>query len=80
LLELATGDENWFVRRAALQELARGWQGHVGTVSFLRERATDDENERVRRAAVEELRRGWPDHPVVRAFLAGMGNLLRLER
>jgi len=36
-------DENWDVRQAAVQELARGWKEDPETLSILKQRASSDE-------------------------------------
>ena len=51
----APSNENWDVRRAAVQELARGWKEDPETLSILKQRASSDENRDVRQAAVQEL-------------------------
>lgn len=51
LKQRATTDENWSVRRAAVQELARGWK----TLALLRKRARRVQDEKVREFAKKEL-------------------------
>jgi hypothetical protein len=51
------------VRRAAVQELAKGWKDHPDTLPLLKQCATSDDNSSVRRAAVQELAKGWKDDP-----------------
>ena len=57
------------VRRAAVQELARGWRTDADTLPILKDRARNDEHWGVRRAAVQELARGWRTDPETLAFL-----------
>lgn len=52
-------DDDWAVRVAAVQELARGWYGDPDTVPLLKDRAANDDRQWVRQAAVHELARGW---------------------
>ncbi len=61
LRSASEGDVDWIVRRAAVQELARGWKDDAETLPMLKERARSDENEYVRMTAVQELARGWKD-------------------
>jgi hypothetical protein len=72
LKERATGDENEWVRQAAVQGFARGWKHDPAVPALLKERAAGDEHEWVRQAAVQELARGWPHDPDVQAFLRGL--------
>ncbi len=65
----AEDDVDWIVRRAAVQELARGWKDDPETLPMLKERARSDADNDVRRAAVQELARGWKDDPEVIATL-----------
>jgi hypothetical protein len=51
------------VRRAAVQELARGWKDDPETLPILKQLAQSDDDWNVRRAAVQELARGWKDDP-----------------
>ena len=62
-------DRNPYVRRAAVQELARGWQDDPDTLPYLKQRAQQDESYAVRRAAVQELARGWRSDPTLIPFL-----------
>jgi predicted NACHT family NTPase len=59
----ATQDGNWSVRRAAAQELARGWKDDPDTLPWLKDRAATDDDGGVRQVAVQELARGWKDDP-----------------
>ena len=61
LKDRATKDDNWAVRQAAVQELARGWKDDPDTLTILKDRATKDDFQNVRQAAVQELARGWKD-------------------
>ncbi|NET40171.1 MAG: HEAT repeat domain-containing protein, partial [Cyanothece sp. SIO1E1] len=56
-------DDSGDVRRAAVQELARGWKEDPDTLPMLKERAQSDDSGAVRIAAVEELARGWKEDP-----------------
>ena len=69
LKDRARSDENWFVRYAAVQELARGWKDDPDTLPMLKDRARSDEDPGVRSAAVQELARGWKDDPDTLAIL-----------
>ncbi|HEY9612321.1 HEAT repeat domain-containing protein, partial [Allocoleopsis sp.] len=72
LKQLATTDENEFVRSAVVQELARGWKDDPDTLPWLKQFATTDENEFVRSAAVQELARGCKDEPWMFEFLCSI--------
>jgi predicted NACHT family NTPase len=50
------------VRRAAVQELTRGWKDDPVTFPMLKDRARSDEWS-IRQTAVQELARGWKDDP-----------------
>ena len=63
LKERATKDDNWAVRQAAVQEIARGWKDDPDTLTILKDRASKDNDNDVRQAAVQELARGWKDDP-----------------
>ena len=58
----ATTDDNWAVRRAALQALTAGWADHDQTLPLLRDRATTDPHPAVRQAALQAIAAGWADH------------------
>jgi HEAT repeat protein len=60
------------VRRAAIQQLARGWKEDPDTLPWLKERATSDSNGYVRQAAIEELARGWKEDPGVQSLLSDL--------
>ncbi len=57
------------MRRAAVQELARGFKDDPDTKTILIERASTDDDADVRRAAVQELARGFKDDPDTKTFL-----------
>ncbi|MFG6097783.1 HEAT repeat domain-containing protein [Leptothoe sp. ISB3NOV94-8A] len=61
LKDRAQHDDNWSVRRSAVQELARGWKDDPDTLPLLKDRAQHDDNWSVRRSAVQELAQGWKD-------------------
>ncbi|MBD2363912.1 HEAT repeat domain-containing protein [Anabaena minutissima FACHB-250] len=63
LKQLATDDNKDYVRRAALQELARGFKDDPDTLLWLQQHATNDSDWTVRQAAVQELVRGFKDDP-----------------
>jgi predicted NACHT family NTPase len=63
LVSMAQRDDDWIVRSAAVQELARGWKDDPETLPILKERARTDDDRAVRSAAVQELARGWKDDP-----------------
>lgn len=69
LRDRATHDNDWAVRRAAIQELARGWRDDPTTLTLLKERAVQDDDPGVRKAAVRELARGWRDDPTTLPWL-----------
>ncbi|MBK9315535.1 MAG: HEAT repeat domain-containing protein [Acidobacteria bacterium] len=60
LKDRASKDDNGAVRKAAVQELARGWKDDPGTLPLLKDRASKDEDNDVRQAAVQELARTIP--------------------
>ena len=60
---LATLSRSWWVRQAALEELARGWPSEPDTLRILKSCAASDDDEDVRRSAVQELARGWRSDP-----------------
>ena len=62
LIEHATKDGDWVVRKTVVRELARGWRQDADTLLILKTLVTQDENCDVRRAAVQELARGWKDN------------------
>jgi HEAT repeat protein len=53
-------DDDFLVRRIAIQELARGWHDGPETLSILKKAMTDNDF-LVRRIAIQELARGWHD-------------------
>src|SRR6266404_850225 len=59
----AENDDDWAVRSAAIQELARGWKDDPETLRLLKDRAANDESWGVRSAVVQEMARGWKDDP-----------------
>ena len=63
LRSAATTDSDWIVRRAAVQELARGWKDNPDTLPILKDCARSGENSDVRFVVVQELARGWRDDP-----------------
>ena len=62
-------DQDWIVKRAAVQELARGWKDDPSTLGILEERARSDGNFAVRQAAVQELAREWKENPELLTLL-----------
>ena len=78
LKQRATSDNEWSVRRVAIQELVRGWKEDPETLPMLKQRATSDNDGDVRQAAIQELARGWKDDPDLQSFLRG--SLLRGDR
>src|ERR1017187_9378200 len=69
LSSLANVSQDWIVRRAAVQELARSWKDDPNTLPWLKERARSDKTDAVRIAAVQELARGWKDDADTLPFL-----------
>ncbi|MGA2147296.1 MAG: HEAT repeat domain-containing protein [Bryobacteraceae bacterium] len=63
LLSTAKPSQDWIVRQAAVQELARGWKDDPETLPLLKDCARSDGDGAVRFAAVQELARGWKDDP-----------------
>ncbi|MEG4985205.1 HEAT repeat domain-containing protein, partial [Microcoleus sp. BR0-C5] len=61
LKQLAQSDDNGYVRRAAVEELARRWKDDPETLPLLKQSAQSDDNSDVREAAVHELAWGWKD-------------------
>jgi hypothetical protein len=51
------------VRRAAVEELARGWKDNPDTLPILKQLATSDKNEYVQGAATREIAQVWKDDP-----------------
>ncbi|MEB3213429.1 MAG: HEAT repeat domain-containing protein, partial [Leptolyngbyaceae bacterium] len=58
----AQSDDDYDVRRAAVQELARGFKDDPDTLAILKSRAQSDDANDVRMAAVQELARGFKDN------------------
>jgi hypothetical protein len=59
--QTAMNDDDFFVRRTAIQELARGWHHDPEALSILK-MATNDKNKEVSSTAVQELASyGWLD-------------------
>jgi predicted NACHT family NTPase len=69
LKDRAKADNNWYVRRAAVQALASNFKDHPDTLFLLKDRAKADNNEGVRGAALEELARNFKDNPYTLPFL-----------
>ncbi|MFE1744914.1 HEAT repeat domain-containing protein, partial [Coleofasciculus sp. H7-2] len=72
LKQRAQTDDNSDVRRAAVQELARGWKEDTGMFEFLCDRALNDSFNREydfefegnpRQTALEAIIKNYPDHP-----------------
>ena len=66
LMDSARNEKVWDVRRAAVQELARGWPNDPEILPWLKECARvagNDESWLIRQLAAEELARGWPGDP-----------------
>ncbi len=61
LKQLATSDNNEYVRRAAVQELARNFKDNRDILPWLKQCATANEDWTVRQVAVQELARGFKD-------------------
>jgi HEAT repeat protein len=57
------------VRKAAVQELARGWKDDPKTLPILKQLAQSDNDSDVRYSAVEELALGWKDEPEIFEWL-----------
>jgi HEAT repeat protein len=53
-------DDDWQIRRSAVQALAAGWPADEHTRALLAQATTDDDWQ-VRRSAMRALVRGWPD-------------------
>ena len=70
LKDRALNDQNWDVRRAAVQEIAKGWKDDSDTLPLLKDRALNDQNWDVRWAAVQEIAKGWNDDPQTFDFLS----------
>ncbi|MEH2228397.1 MAG: NACHT domain-containing NTPase, partial [Nostoc sp.] len=69
LKERATQDDNWNVRRAAVQELAKNFKDDPDTKIWLKERITQDDNWNVRRAAVQGLANNFKNDPDTKIIL-----------
>ncbi|MEG4291877.1 HEAT repeat domain-containing protein [Microcoleus sp. D2B6] len=63
LKQLAQFDDNFAVRRAAVEELAWGWKDDPETLPWLKQLAQFDNDLDVRYAAIQELAQGWKDDP-----------------
>ncbi len=59
----AQGDENEYVRQAAVEALVRGWKDDPETLPWLKARAREDKYSDVRWAALKALARGWKNDP-----------------
>jgi hypothetical protein len=81
LLAKASIDEEAFVRRAAIEELARGWRTDA-VQDLLLERAVADDSNDVRYASVMGLGRGWRNERTRKVLLDVVvndkGNFVRL--
>jgi hypothetical protein len=56
-------------RKAAVQEIVRGWKDDSETLHLLKQSAQSDDNLDVRQATVQEIARGWKDDPKTLPFL-----------
>jgi HEAT repeat protein len=65
LKQLATQDEDTWVRSAAVEELAGNYKDDPDTLPILK-RATQDEDSDVRNTALEELARNYKDGVTLR--------------
>ncbi|MDL4777585.1 NACHT domain-containing protein, partial [Actinomadura xylanilytica] len=63
LRDRVANDENWAVRQAAVEAVARGWPEDSDTLAWLRDRVANDEDGAVRQAAVQAIAHGWPENP-----------------
>ena len=61
LKERALNDQNWAVRRVAVEAIGQGWKDDPDTLPWLKERALNDQDEYVRSAAVQAIGQGWRD-------------------
>ena len=61
LKERALNDQNWAVRRVAVEAIGQGWKDDPDTLPWLKERALNDQDEYVRSAAVKAIGQGWKD-------------------
>ena len=61
LRSTGTFDVDYIVRKAAVQEVARGWKEDSETLPWLRDRARFDANNDTRMAAVQALALGWKE-------------------
>ncbi|NEP82733.1 MAG: HEAT repeat domain-containing protein, partial [Okeania sp. SIO3B3] len=55
----AVSDDNWQVRREALEQIVTGWKNEEGILELLKQRAVSDDNWQVRREALEQIVTGW---------------------
>ena len=69
LKDRATSDDNWAVRQAVVQELARGWKDDPDTLTILKDRALNDDDKDVREKACQLISEGWRDDMVNMLFL-----------
>jgi hypothetical protein len=56
-------------RRAAMQELARGWKDDPEVLAWLQDLARREEHPYLRMTAIQELARGWKDDPDILLLL-----------
>ncbi len=63
LKDRAIADNDWVVRRAAVQALASYFKDHPDTLPLLKDRATSGNNYFIQGAAVEALASYFKDHP-----------------
>jgi hypothetical protein len=68
----AISDRDFSIRRAAVQELARGWKDDPETLPFLKGLAVSDANYSLQEAVIQELSRGWRDDPEILLLLKNL--------
>ena len=65
----ATEDNNWDVRKSAIQAIARGGKNHPDTLPLLKLIVTEDNDYYVRITAVQEIAKGWKNEPDILPLL-----------
>ena len=69
LKTLALEDTDWFVRTAAIEQLAQQFKDDSETLEILKTRALEDKSELVRRTAIQQLARQFKDDSELKAIL-----------
>ena len=62
-------DQNWAVRLAASQELAKSWRDLPDTLELLKDRVISDEDSFLRQAILQQVAKEWSEDPNIWDFL-----------